>query len=172
MQFWYNFARVFIQFEQEKRHRTACLGPLGALARQSRRKSCPGPDVNGPFALSVCIGSLEMPLNRLASLNFLNVGIRPRINHMKLNEHTRRLLLSPSVRIARSELFLYFSFLNSRCYNSITQTCIYTRTTPTQAFLDKNKPDRLVLVSYSTRTKTQTSTQTTTRPTQVRYFPN
>jgi hypothetical protein len=55
----------------------------------------------------------------------------------------------------------------------MTQTCIYTRTTPTQTFVDKSKPDRLVLISYSTRTKTQTSTQTTTtRPTQVRYFPN
>jgi hypothetical protein len=29
---------------------------------------------------------------------------------MKLNEHTRRLLLSPSVRIARSKLFLFIAF--------------------------------------------------------------
>jgi hypothetical protein len=39
------------------------------------------------------------------------VGICPQINHMKLNKLTRRLLLSPSVRIARSELFLFLSFL-------------------------------------------------------------
>jgi hypothetical protein len=38
------------------------------------------------------------------------VGIDPQINHMKLNEHTRRLLLSPSVRITRSNFFLYFLF--------------------------------------------------------------
>jgi hypothetical protein len=36
------------------------------------------------------------------------VGICPQINHMKLDKHTWRLLLSPSVRIARSELVLYF----------------------------------------------------------------
>jgi hypothetical protein len=38
------------------------------------------------------------------------VEIRPLINHTKLNRDTRRLLLSPSVRITRSN-FLYFSFL-------------------------------------------------------------
>jgi hypothetical protein len=32
------------------------------------------------------------------------VGIRPRINHIKLDKHTQRLNLSPSVRIARSKL--------------------------------------------------------------------
>jgi hypothetical protein len=39
------------------------------------------------------------------------VGIRPQINHMKLDKHTQKLLLSPSVRIARSKLFLIFPTL-------------------------------------------------------------
>jgi hypothetical protein len=43
------------------------------------------------------------------------VGICPRINHMKLDEHTRRLFLSPSVRIARFKLFLYF--FSTNCWN-------------------------------------------------------
>jgi hypothetical protein len=47
------------------------------------------------------------------------VRICPQINHMKLHEHIRRLLLSPRVCIARSKLFLLFLFFpfNSRCYN-------------------------------------------------------
>jgi hypothetical protein len=44
------------------------------------------------------------------------VVICPQLNHMKLDKHIRRLLLSPSVRIARSELFLYF-LLFSLSYN-------------------------------------------------------
>jgi hypothetical protein len=41
------------------------------------------------------------------------VGIRPRINYIKLNEHIRRLLLSSSVRIARSKLFSFISYFPS-----------------------------------------------------------
>jgi hypothetical protein len=38
----------------------------------------------------------------------ISVGIRPRINHMKLNEHMWRLLFMLSVRIARSKFFSLF----------------------------------------------------------------
>jgi hypothetical protein len=38
-----------------------------------------------------------------------DVGIRLQINRMKLDKHTWRLFLSPSVRIARSKLFLFIS---------------------------------------------------------------
>jgi hypothetical protein len=51
----------------------------------------------------------------------LSVKICSQINHMKLDKHTQILLLSPSVRIARSKLFYYYYFsqyYNLRCYNS------------------------------------------------------
>jgi hypothetical protein len=52
----------------------------------------------------------------LIRLKYANhVGIHPRIDHIKLDEHTRRLLLSPSVRIARSKLFSLFLLLFLRC---------------------------------------------------------
>jgi hypothetical protein len=52
--------------------------------------------------------------------------ICPRIEHIKLHEHMRRLLLSLSVRIARSKLFLYCS-LFFRCYNTFSlDVYIYT----------------------------------------------
>jgi hypothetical protein len=37
---------------------------------------------------------------------------------MKLHKHTWRLLLSSSVRIARSELFLFISFSPTPCYKT------------------------------------------------------
>jgi hypothetical protein len=47
------------------------------------------------------------------------VGIRPQIDHMKLDKHTRRLLLSPNVCIARSKLFLFIALFLQPCYNSL-----------------------------------------------------
>jgi hypothetical protein len=60
-----------------------------------------------------------------------NVRIRPHIDHMKLDEKTWRLLLSPSVRIARSKLFLFISvFLQlAVLQNSHRPLCINTRPT-------------------------------------------
>jgi hypothetical protein len=64
----------------------------------------------------------------------MHVGISPQINHMKLDKHTRRLLLSPSVRIARSKLFLLIASI-SRCYNLLTRyVYIYTQN------VDRPKP--------------------------------
>jgi hypothetical protein len=60
------------------------------------------------------------------------VRILSQINHIKLNKHTRRLLISPSVCIARSKLFLFISLFspcyNSRCLqNCWLRSCIYVR---------------------------------------------
>jgi hypothetical protein len=60
-----------------------------------------------------------------------SLWIHPRIDHMKLDKHTRRLLLSPSVRIARYKLFLFISYF-FRSYNLNPLPCIYTQTRQTK----------------------------------------
>jgi hypothetical protein len=48
-------------------------------------------------------------------------------SHMKLDKHTRRLYLSPSVRVARSKLFLFISLIFS-VLTTWVPPCIYART--------------------------------------------
>jgi hypothetical protein len=59
----------------------------------------------------------------------VGVRIRPRINHMKLDKYTQRLLLSPSVRIARSKLFPFYCSLTLgiQYYNLTACLCINTQ---------------------------------------------
>jgi hypothetical protein len=76
------------------------------------------------------------------------VIIRPQINHMKLNEYTRRLHLSPSVHISRSELFPFYCSL-SRCYNLKPSMCFYTRIGSLTTDLSN-----LLKLGLGTRTKT------------------
>jgi hypothetical protein len=65
-------------------------------------------------------GGLPLVLRALGqvmseSKDVKSVGIRPRINHMKLNGYTWKQNLLPSVRIARSNFFYcFFSQLNLR----------------------------------------------------------
>jgi hypothetical protein len=92
------------------------------------------------------------------------VGICPQINHMKLDEHTQRLLLSPSVRIARSKLFLFLLLFVFQCYNLLRLIVyIYTKDPKThnrlkllELVLDVLKPARtqvLILAGYEPRSK-------------------
>jgi hypothetical protein len=87
-----------------------------------------------------------------------NVGIhRPRINHMKLNEHTQRLFLSPSVCIARSKLFLYFLLFSPLLQTRPRSSCIYTRA---------NRP-KLILTNYEPAWQSKPDTTRTHGPTQT-----
>jgi hypothetical protein len=139
-------------------HRIAHNGVLAVSSRSLRR-----PTVARPEALVrvASPGQAQLQIFNLALIPI--VGIRPRINHMKLNEHTRRLLLSPSVRIAHSELFLFIT-LFLRCYNSRTHPCINTRPTqPTQQCL--------ILFQYEDTTRPSINpSRTSTRP--VLNLPN
>jgi hypothetical protein len=102
---------------------SAPAGVLAAAVLLAHRRSEPaiggmwGAALSSPQAgCGEVSATVDAPLLCLGMAT--GVGIRPRINHMKLDKHTRRLFLSPSVRITRSRLFFYFSFsLNLRCYN-------------------------------------------------------
>jgi hypothetical protein len=61
------------------------------------------------------------------------VGIHPRIDYIKLDEHTQRLLLSPSVHIARFKLFLYFSSFSPgvAVLQTLNYRCLYRCSRPT-----------------------------------------
>jgi hypothetical protein len=95
-----------------------------AISTRSLRR----PMVACPEAIAVASpGQAQLQIFDLALIPI--VGICPRINHMKLYEHTQRLLLSPSVRIARSKLFfIYFSFF-SGILTYHAASCIYARPT-------------------------------------------
>jgi hypothetical protein len=87
--------------------RLAHDGVLAVSTRSLRR-----PKITRPEALAVASpGQAQLQIFDLALIPI--VGNHPRINHMKLNEHTRRLFLSSSVRIARSNFFsLFLIFLH------------------------------------------------------------
>jgi hypothetical protein len=57
-------------------------------------------------------------------LDLSPVGIRPRIDHIKLHKHTRRLNLSLSVRIARSKLLSLFLFFSTPVLQNSRWSCI------------------------------------------------
>jgi transposase InsO family protein len=103
--------------------RLAHNGMLAVSTRSLRR-----PTVARPEALVRVASPGQAQLQNFDLALIPIVGIRPRINHIKLDEHTRRLLLSPSVRIAHSELFLFIT-LFLRCYKLTPPPCIYTRLT-------------------------------------------
>jgi hypothetical protein len=68
--------------------------------------------------------------------------IRPQINHMKLDKHTRRLFLSSSMRIARSKYFLFISLFSLTTCGTL-DVLLYTHNLTT----DLNVRDRLNLAS-------------------------
>jgi hypothetical protein len=106
-------------------HRIAQDGILAISTRSLHQ-----PMIARPEALAVASpGQAQLRILNLALIPI--VGIHPRIDHMKLDKHTRRLLLSPSVRIAHSKLFLFISYF-SRCYNLNPRPCIYTQTRQTK----------------------------------------
>jgi hypothetical protein len=109
-------------------HRTAIARRLAdddmfAVSTWSLRQAT----VAHPEALAVASpGQAQLQIFNLALIPI--VRIRPQINHMKLNKHTRRLLLSPSVRIARSKLFLFISVFSTLAVLQRPRSLVYIYT--------------------------------------------
>jgi hypothetical protein len=144
--------------------RLADAGVLALFTRSLRR-----PTIARPEALSwvVSPGQAQLQIFNLALISI--VGIRSWINHMKLNEHTRRLLLSPSVRIARSKLFslfLVFSFFpgvtNSR--HGCPFICVQGSTKPTTSRPKTTRTQLSNLLQLGLTQEPSSSTTSTTRP--------
>jgi hypothetical protein len=111
-----------------------------------------------PEALAVASpGQAQLQIIDLALIPI--VGIRPRIDHIKLHKHTQRLLLSPSVRVARSKLFLFISLIFSVLQTHATIVYLYTADPSYPTDLE-HKPTRTQLGTSQTKSYTPTWSQT------------